>query len=150
MKVVEDSGSGQVVVSNNTTLELRIYRGTDTAGRQRLLNRWYRQHLRMLIPPLLARWATLLGTPAAVWGIKLMKTKWGACNPAARRIWLNLELAKKPAGCLEYIIVHELTHLLERHHDDRFITLMDQHLPNWRQRRQELNAAPLAHGNWSY
>jgi predicted metal-dependent hydrolase len=150
LRVVEHNGPGQVVMRNNTTLELRIYRGTDTAGRQRLLSRWYREHLRAAIPPLLARWETILGIRAAAWGIKQMKTKWGACNAEARRIWLNLELAKKLAGCLEYIIVHELTHLLDRHHDDRFIALMDQHLPNWRQRRQELNAAPLGHGNWSY
>jgi len=79
-----------------------------------------------------------------------MKTKWGACNFAARRIWLNLELAKKPAQCLQYIVVHELVHLIERHHKDRFIAIMDEHLPGWRQYRQELNSAPLAHETWSY
>ena len=84
------------------------------------------------------------------WGIKKMKTKWGACSVAARRIWLNLELAKKPVRCLEYLIVHELIHLIEPHHNERFISLLDQHLPNWRMHRQELNAAPLAHNTWSY
>jgi predicted metal-dependent hydrolase len=79
-----------------------------------------------------------------------MKTKWGACNSEAGRIWLNLELAKKPAQCLEYIIVHELIHLLERHHNDNFTVLMNQFLPQWRSRRSELNAAPLAHAMWSY
>ena len=84
------------------------------------------------------------------WAVKKMKTKWGACNNEARRIWLNLELAKKPAQCLEYIIVHELVHLLERHHNDTFTALMNQFLPQWRARRSELNAAPLAHATWSY
>jgi hypothetical protein len=79
-----------------------------------------------------------------------MKTKWGACNVEARRIWLNLELAKKPVQCLEYIIVHELVHLMERHHNDNFISLMNNFLPQWRSRRDELNAAPLAHASWSY
>jgi predicted metal-dependent hydrolase len=79
-----------------------------------------------------------------------MKTKWGSCKPESRRIWLNLELAKKPVQCLEYIIVHELVHLIERRHNDRFLSIMDEHLPQWRIRRAELNAAPLAHENWSY
>ena len=96
------------------------------------------------------RWETLLGVQAAGYGIKKMKTKWGSCNADARRVWLNLELAKKPPQCLEYLIVHELTHLIERHHNDRFIELMDRHLPNWRLHRYELNAAPLAHDSWSY
>jgi predicted metal-dependent hydrolase len=79
-----------------------------------------------------------------------MKTKWGSCTIPARRILVNLELVKKPVRCLEYIIVHELIHLHERHHNDRFIALMDRHLPNWRKIRDHLNAAPLAHESWGY
>ena len=79
-----------------------------------------------------------------------MKTKWGTCNAEARRIWLNLELAKKPVQCIEHVMVHELVHLLERHHSDRFVAIMDRNLPQWRVLRQELNAAPLAHETWSY
>ena len=79
-----------------------------------------------------------------------MKTKWGACNVKVRRIWLNLELVKKPVQCLEYIVVHELVHLLERHHNDNFLALMNATLPQWRSRRSELNAAPLGHATWSY
>ena len=79
-----------------------------------------------------------------------MKTKWGTCSVAARRIWLNLELAKKPVQCLEYIIVHELVHLVEPHHGDRFIAIMNEYLPAWRSLRQELNSAPLAHETWTY
>ena len=79
-----------------------------------------------------------------------MKTKWGTCNPTARRIWLNLELAKKREQCLEYVVVHELVHLLERHHNDRFIAIMDKVMPQWRLLRSELNAAPLAHETWNY
>lgn len=77
-----------------------------------------------------------------------MKTKWGSCNPKARRVWLNLELIKKPPGGLEYVLVHELVHLLARNHDERFLGLMDCHLPTWRRRRTELNAAPLAQEEW--
>jgi predicted metal-dependent hydrolase len=111
---------------------------------------WYRQHLREAVPPLMAKWEAILNVQITGWGIKKMKTKWGACSVAARRIWLNLELAKKPAQCLEYLVVHELIHLIEPHHNERFISLLDQYLPNWRLHRQELNAAPLARNTWSY
>ena len=82
--------------------------------------------------------------------IKKMKTLWGSCNAEASRIWLNLELAKKPASCLEYILVHEMVHILERHHNERFRHLMDRLMPPWRVCREELNRAPLAHEEWGY
>lgn len=91
-----------------------------------------------------------LGVEASAWGIKKMKTKWGTCNIAARRLWLNLELAKKPIQCLEYILVHELLHLIERHHNDRFRSLMDQYLPQWQAYRDELNSSLLADERWDY
>ena len=96
------------------------------------------------------KWQAVLGVKIAHCGIKRMKTKWGSCNAEAGRIWLNLELAKKPVQCLEYIIVHELAHLVQRRHDARFTALMDEHLPQWRMHRQELNFAPLAHESWTY
>jgi len=150
LRVIDHEGAGRVVVRNRRTLELHVRRQSGQVERERVLQRWYREQLRELIPPLLTKWAVILGVQPAAWGIKRMKTKWGACNVDVKRIWLNLELAKKPAQCLEYIVVHEMTHLLERHHNDRFISLMDQHLPHWRLHRQELNAAPLAHDTWSY
>ena len=150
LRVIDHEGAGRVVVRNRRTLELHVRRQSGQVERERVLQRWYREQLRELIPPLLTKWAVILGVQPAAWGIKRMKTKWGACNENTKRIWLNLELAKKPAQCLEYIVVHEMTHLLERHHNDRFISLMDQHLPHWRWHRQELNAAPLAHDTWSY
>ncbi|WP_260465873.1 M48 family metallopeptidase [Stutzerimonas xanthomarina] len=88
--------------------------------------------------------APILGVTVSAWGIKRMKTKWGACNMEARRIWLNLVLAKKPVRCLESILVHELTHQLERHHNERFTGLLDQHLPQWRTLHEELNGSVLA------
>ena len=108
------------------------------------------RQLKALIPPLLEKWQPVLGVHVDDWGIKKMKTKWGSCNVNARRIWFNLELAKKPVHCLEYIAVHELVHLLERNHNDRFTALMDTFLPQWRFCRQDLNRAPLAHETWSY
>jgi predicted metal-dependent hydrolase len=135
---------------NKSVIELHLRRESSAEHRERVLQRWYREQLKELIPPLLEKWQPALGVQANEWAIKKMKTKWGACNVEARRIWLNLELAKKPVQCLEYIIVHELVHLLERHHNDTFITLMNKFLPQWRLRRAELNAAPLRHETWSY
>ena len=150
LRVVERDGPGRVVLRNLTTLELHVRSESDAPARAQVLQRWYRARLRELVPPLVAKGEAILGVQAASWGIKRMKTKWGACNVDARRIWLNLELAKKPVQCLEYLIVHELTHLIERHHNDRFVSLLDRHLPHWRRHRQELNSAPLAHESWSY
>jgi predicted metal-dependent hydrolase len=79
-----------------------------------------------------------------------MKTKWGSCNRETGHIWLNLELGKKPVSCLEYVLVHEMAHLIERHHNQRFVELMDGFMPQWRNRRDELNLAPLAHEDWSF
>ena len=103
-----------------------------------------------MIPPLIAKWEAVIGVEVADWGVKHMKTKWGSCSIEARRIWLNLELIKKPAHCLEFIIVHEMVHLLERTHNERFIAYMDQFMPQWRFLRDELNKAPLGHATWDY
>jgi predicted metal-dependent hydrolase len=150
LRVVEGDGPGRVVIRNRATLELRARAGSDAQERERILQRWHRERLRELVPPLLAKWAPVVGVQPAAWGIKKMKTRWGSCNPAAGRIWLNLELAKKPPQCLEYIIVHELTHLVERRHDDRFVARMDRQMPQWRQVRDELNREPLPHEMWDY
>jgi len=106
--------------------------------------------LKESFPALLKKWQAVLGVRPADFGIKKMKTKWGTCNIPARRIWVNLELAKKSVSCLEYIVVHELAHLLERSHNDRFVAIMDKHLPTWRMCRKGLNAEPLANETWSY
>lgn len=134
-----------VALRNKTTMDLFVRPGSDAARRERVLVDWYRAQLREMIPPLIARWEPVMGVQVAEWGIKRMKTRWGSCNPRARRIWLNLELAKKPADCLEYVVVHEMAHLLDRTHGARFVALMDAFLPRWRELRAELNRAPLGH-----
>lgn len=118
--------------------------------REAVLFQWYRQQLKQEIPVLIAKWEPVVGVSISSWGIKKMRTKWGSCNISAKRIWLNVELAKKPSHCLEYIVVHEMVHLLERHHNARFIGFMDQFLPQWRSYREELNRYPLAHEDWGY
>jgi predicted metal-dependent hydrolase len=149
LEVVSTEGPSRVVLRNRTVLELQAAAGMEAAQRERLLQRWYRDRLRELVPPLLEKWQAALGVEIAAWGIKKMKTKWGSCNADARRIWLNLELVKKPPECLEYLVVHELIHLIVRHHDERFRALMDRHLPRWPQIRRVLNAAPLASDTWA-
>ena len=148
--VVHGSDRSKIVLSNGQRMELSVEAKATAADRQQVLEGWYRQELKKLVPPLLAKWQPRLGVEVDDWRIKKMKTKWGACTPKAGRIWLNLELIKKPVQCLEYIVVHELAHLIERLHNERFLEIMDHHLPTWRLHRQELNAAPLAHHTWDY
>jgi predicted metal-dependent hydrolase len=150
LRVTEQDGPPKVFLRNRSIIDLQVRPGTSAEQREHVLQRWYRAQLKALIPPLLEKWQPVLGVQAIDWGIKKMKTKWGSCNINSRRIWFNLELAKKPVRCLEYIAVHELVHLLERNHNDRFTALMDTFLPQWRLCRHELNRAPLAHETWSY
>jgi predicted metal-dependent hydrolase len=150
LRVEERDGPAKVLVRGKSGITLQVRPGSTVEQREEILYRWYRSELKALIPALLERWQPVIGARVNGWGIKRMKTRWGTCTPKAGRIWLNLELAKKPVRCLEYIVVHELVHLLERHHDDKFVSLMDKHLPQWRARQQELNAAPLANATWEY
>ena len=150
LNVVYHNAPPRVLLRNKTTLDLFVRTGSDTAQRERVLLAWYRQQLKATIPALIEQWQAIIGVRINEWGIKQMKTKWGTCNIAARRIWLNLELAKKPPHCLEYVIVHELVHLLERHHNDRFTAYMTRFMPQWNFYRAELNRAPLGHGDWEY
>lgn len=150
LDVVEHDGPASIGLRNNTTLKLWVRPGTDRKRREAVLHRWYRQRLREQIPELIAKWEPVIGVNVADWGIKKMKTRWGTCNIAARRIWLNLELAKKPASCTEYILVHEMVHLREQHHNDRFRDYMDRFMPQWRLYRDELNRSPLSHEHWDY
>ena len=150
LDVIEQDAPATVVIRNSKTLELRVRPDTSCQKREEVLGRWYRQLHREQIPDLLAKWEPVVRVQVASCGIKRMKTKWGTCTTEARRIWLNLELAKKPPACLEYILVHEMVHLLERHHNDRFRAYMDEFMPQWRLHREELNRAPLAHEDWEY
>lgn len=150
MRVIEHPAPGKVVLRGKTALDLYVRAGSDAAARDRVLQRWYRQQLQGVVPRLLAKWEKIIGVTASEWRIKRMRTKWGACSIDARRIWLNSELAKKPPRCLEYIIVHELVHLIERHHGERFTALMDRYMPNWEAIRAQLASAPLGHEKWEH
>lgn len=150
LNVIEHDGPSRVVVRHKTIIDLYVPKKASVLKRKQLLLSWYRKQLNALIPPIIEKWQATVGASVADWRVRQMKTKWGSCNSTDHRIWLNLELVKKPVQCLEYIVVHEMVHLLERHHNDRFTMLMDQFLPNWRLHRDELNRAPLAHETWNY
>lgn len=149
LKVEEVDGASEVQLTPKH-LVLRVRSGTDEPKRQALVARWYRDQLRAELPSLIAKWEPIIGVEVSDVFVQKMKTKWGSCNPKSGNIRLNTELAKKPRECLEYILVHEMTHLLEPTHNARFQQLMDSFMPNWRTRRDELNRAPLAHESWVY
>ena len=150
LRLHEHDEAPRVAIRGIATLDLFVRLGTDAAQRELILHCWYREQLKALVPAMFEHWQTVLGVHVAHWGIKKMKTKWGSCNIEARRVWVNLELAKKPLQCLEYIVVHELMHLLERQHSERFMYLIDKHLPDWRSRRVLLNESALGYEDWDY
>jgi predicted metal-dependent hydrolase len=148
LKVVERPGRPHIEVDGE---RLVLYAAPDSTAdeRRQRLDRWYREQLRQEIPAFIASWETALEVSVPKWTIRRMKTKWGSCNRESRHLWFNVELAKKHPDCLEYIVVHEMTHYFERNHGERFTKLMDKHLPDWRSRRDILNEAPLADEVWA-
>ncbi len=147
LKVVERPGRAHLEVDGQRLL-LYVPEGATTERRRDLLDQWYREQLRAAIPILISKWEPTLEVSVPRWSIRRMKTKWGSCNRATGHIWFNVELAKKHPDSLEYIVVHEMAHHLERNHGERFTKLMDGFLPSWRSRRDQLNQAPLAEETW--
>lgn len=148
LDVSRTSGKHHVEVKGQT-LWVVTPEGSDGNEKRATLDRWYRREVKTAVPALLAKWQPIVGAEADKIVVRRMKTKWGTCVASSKTIWLNPELAKKNPRSLEYIIVHELTHLHERTHNDRFVALMDEFLPDWRERRDELNVAPLAEEEWT-
>jgi predicted metal-dependent hydrolase len=147
LKVIETNGAQSVKIRGTRYIEMMVRPNSTQVSRAELLKEWYRGQLKNELPELISKWENIIGVKCNSWGVKLMKTKWGACTTASKRIWINLELAKKPLICLEYIVCHELIHLLERTHNDRFVALMNKHMPKWRQHKEVLNSLPLLHSN---
>lgn len=149
LEVLEQNESPKVILKQNT-IALFIKPNTSEAKRKEILDDWYRNELKSITPKLIKKWEKVIGVQSNEFGVKKMKTKWGTCNIAAKRIWLNLELAKKPLECIEFIVVHELVHLLERTHNEVFIAYMNKFMPKWRFYREELNKLPFRHVDWKY
>lgn len=138
------------VERKHSTIILRLRPGTAESSRQAIMEAWYREQLKSAVPPLIGKWEPILGVKVDRFFVQRMKTKWGSCNAQRHRIRLNTDLAKKPPECLEYIVVHEMTHLLEPTHNTRFVDLMDRFLPQWRFFREKLNQLPVRHEEWAY
>ncbi len=149
LKVVE-SDEAPAVELRHSQMHLRVRPGASDEKKQAIVEEWYREQIKQAASALIAKWEPLIGVRVERFFVQKMKTKWGSYSPGSRSIRLNTDLAKKPLECLEYIIVHEMVHLLEPTHNNRFVSLMDQFMPKWRYYRAELNRLPLRHEDWSY
>ncbi|PKM81028.1 MAG: metal-dependent hydrolase [Firmicutes bacterium HGW-Firmicutes-14] len=149
LRIVEIEAPPKIELQHSTII-LYIRPGTSLDKRQRIIDEWYRAQLKRVLPELITKWEKKLKVKVNEFGIKKMRTKWGTCNRVAGRIWLNLELAKKPPEYLEYVVVHEMVHLLERKHNGIFTAYMDKFLPKWRFYKDELNRLPVKHENWNH
>lgn len=150
LNIIEKNATPQVIIKNSTTIDLYVRPNTPKEKCHKIMNKWYRALLKTQTATLVAKWEKALNLKLKEFQIRQMKTKWGSCHIEKQSILLNLELAKKPEHCLEYIIVHEMLHLFERHHNERFIFLMNTHYPHWKKTKKELNKIPVSHADWSY
>jgi len=149
LAVIEEGQPPSVELSHSRMI-FRARPGWDRTKKQELLEAWYRDQIKTAVPPLIAKWERLMGVKVVRFFVQRMKTKWGSCNHRAGTIRLNTDLAKKPKECLEYIVVHELVHLLEPTHNARFMALMEQFIPKWQLYREALNRLPVRHETWKY
>ena len=139
LRVFERAGRPRIQFSAAAGFELFLPAGTSAERREKLLEDWYRNRLREALEPLVEAWRVRLGVDLREWSLRRMKTRWGTCNIDARRVWFSVELTKKAPECLEYLVVHELAHLIERGHGPRFKAVLNKHLPDWKSRRAALS-----------
>jgi len=143
LEVSESNGAPSVELQHSQLL-LRVRPGTTVVKKQAIMEAWYREQMKQAVPSFVAKWEPLMGVKVARFFVQRMKTRWGSCNYRAGNIRLNTDLAKKPRECLEYVVVHEMTHLLEPTHNTRFFALMDQFMPKWQFYRDQLNQLPVS------
>lgn len=141
LNVIYHQAKAKIVLTEGC-LNLYVRHGSIIEQREQILTNWYRQQLKAELPSLIHKWEQIIGVKTNDWGVKKMKTRWGTCNTNAKRIWVNLELIKKPHSCLEYVVVHELVHLLERRHNRRFWNYVSHFMPEWEQYQTELDRFP--------
>jgi predicted metal-dependent hydrolase len=149
LEIMEKDASPRVELKHNKIL-LQVRPASDAEKKQAILDAWYREQLKKAVLNLLEKWQPLMGVQVEKFFVQKMKTKWGSCSPHSKNIRLNTDLAKKPPECLEYVLVHEMTHLLEPSHNARFVALMDKFMPKWMFYKDELNQLPLRHEAWDY
>lgn len=149
LRVIEKDAAPEVICLHNKMI-LRVRPETNKERKEAILEEWYREQLKEAVPSLIAKWEPLMGVTVRKFFVQRMKTRWGSCNHRTGSIRLNTELAKKRPECLEYVVVHEMAHLLEPSHNRRFLSLMDQFMPKWQFSRSELNQMPVRHESWEY
>jgi len=149
LRVIEKDEAPSVEIQHSR-LVVRVRPGTTEKQKQEIIAQWYRDQMRATVPAIINNWVPVMDVAVNGFYVQQMKTKWGSCNHRAGTIRLNTELAKKPRECLDYIVVHEMAHLLEPTHNKRFISLMDRFMPNWHLLRDQLNQLPVRHENWGY
>ena len=147
---VEEDNRPPSVELRHRRMILTVRPGSDVEKRKAIVETWYRSQIRDALAPLLATWEPVIGVTVDRFFVRRMKTKWGSCNPDANSIRLNTELAKKPHECLEYVVVHEMAHILESTHNARFVELMDRLMPQWRFEQGRLNQLPVRHEDWGH
>lgn len=150
LEVVYKDEVPAVLLKGKNKIILQVRPKSSVAKRQEVMAEWYRAALHKVVDDLMTRWQNKIGVEVKNWSIKRMKTRWGTCNHKRATILINLELAKKPAACIEYVVVHELIHLIEKKHNDNFLTLMTKYLPKWRSLKEELNSFILAYEEWKH
>lgn len=143
LKVVEVDGPPKIMLKHRTIV-MQIRPGTSREKRKSIMDKWYRNQLKEVVAPLINKWERRMKVRVKGFGIRRMRTKWGSCNTQSRRILLNLELAKKASELVEYVIVHELAHIVERRHNDRYVALLNMMFPHWNRLRHELNRLPIS------
>jgi len=150
LELIEINKPPSVIIKNMKTIELRARPNATRDKREQIMHEWLRNRMRNNLAELIPKWESKIGVDASHYGIRKMRTKWGSCNSGEKRIWLNLELAKKSIYCLEYVLVHEIIHLIEPKHSKQFFKLLDEYMPTWRIHRDTLDEPPLVHVDWVY
>lgn len=136
------------VTLDHKRITLTVRPGSDQEKRAEVMHEWHKSLLHKVVPAMITKWEAELGVSVSAYFLQRMKTKWGSCNHKAGHIRLNTELVKKPKDLLEYVVVHEMAHLLEPTHSERFLTILGEHFPTWREARAELNELPLTAEVW--
>lgn len=148
LSIQEEKGKQGISIHKSKGMILFVRPGSTAERREKILTEWYRNELKKIVAARIEKWETDLGVTVKAFGVRKMKTRWGSCNPKAGRILINLEMIKKPERCIDYIVLHEMAHLIEKRHNDRFREILTHHMPRWQTYRDELNEAPLGHDEW--
>lgn len=148
LEVIETETTPIVEIKGKTKILLSIRPKTTVLKREEIMQNWYRDELRKFLDKAIDKWEKKIGVKTDRWGIRRMKTRWGTCNHKQNNIWLNLELAKKPESCIEYVVLHELLHLIEEKHSEIFTVLLNKYMPKWKSEKEELNRLILSHEEW--